>query len=179
MSDLYTGYCTLNYEYASNVCATLQQCISVQGLQSLLTWKEGTAITNAILMLGSQTWRKFAMPIPYGISISLQCIDTTISDAGKIKASIIKHFTETSTTVTVTCFALAFNQQFWEKNLNSAYINCSPLRAVLARCIELAISAKGHNRLGFAEVKIRGESSKHLRQHFSPSTFKRQKTQRK
>lgn len=79
----------------------------------------------------------------------------------------------------ITCFACAFNEQFWEKNLNSAYISCSPLKAVLACCIELAISAKGHNRLGFAKVKIRGESSKLLRRCFPPSTFIRQKTERK
>lgn len=88
--DLYTGYCTLNYEYSSNIYATLQQWISVQGLQSLLTWKGGTITANAILMLGSSTWRKFTMPIPYGIPLSLQCIDTTVSEAEKIKASIIK-----------------------------------------------------------------------------------------
>lgn len=144
-----------------------------QGIQSLLTWKGGETLTYAILMLSSWTWKNLP-PIPCGISILLQCIDTTISEAEKVKASIL-HFTEIITTVTITCFSCAFNQQFWEKNLNSAYINCSPIKAVLACCTELVFSAKGHNRLGFAKVKIRGESSKHLRQCFPPSTFKRQK----
>lgn len=129
-----------------------------------LDLKGGTTITNAILMLSSQTWRKFAT-YPYGTSISLQCIDATISEAEKNKDPYYKRFTEIIAAVTITCFACAFNQQFWEKKLNSAYINCSPSKAVLACCIELAISAKGHNRPGFAKVKIWGESS---RQCFPP-----------
>lgn len=91
----------------------------------------------------------------------------------KNKSPYYKHYTETTATATAALFALAFNKLFRE-NLNSAYIKCTPLRAVLARRIKVAISAKGRNRLGFATVKIRREISKHFRQCFPPSTFKRQ-----
>lgn len=112
--DLYIGYCTLKYKYSSNICAPLQRCVPVQGLQSLLTWKGGTTITNAILMLTSQTWRKFATCTLWHIHI------TTVHWyynfwSWKNKGLYYRHFTEIITTGTITCFVCDFNQRFGGK----------------------------------------------------------------
>lgn len=87
--DLYIGYCTLKY---INIQVTfVHHCNGVfQSKDSKVSWLEREVQLSLMPFWCSPARPEENLPpVPYGISISLQCIDTTISEAEKIKASII------------------------------------------------------------------------------------------